>query len=216
MRTLRQPGPPDAIRIDAFRAEPRAMRLTLAAGRTLTEALTAPLVAAGFQCATVTLGGAALNPFRYVMPNPSPDAAHVAWFSATQAPEGTSQIELANATFGWADGAPSVHCHAVWREADGTRRGGHILPDETQLCASAEAWAWGFTSVRIETARDEETNFTLFQPRGTSVPSRVRPCHAGKTKPGHSKRSRNHRCPLRHHKCGGAGAVWAAWSARAS
>jgi predicted DNA-binding protein with PD1-like motif len=171
MRTLRQPGLPEAVRIDSFRAEPRAVRLTLPAGPTLTEALTAPLVAAGFQCATATLSGAALNPFRYVMPNPSPDAEHVAWFSATQAPEGTSQIELANATFGWADGAPSIHCHAVWREPDGRRRGGHILPDQTRLCEPAEAWAWGFTTVRIEAARDEETNFTLFQPRGTSAPS---------------------------------------------
>jgi predicted DNA-binding protein with PD1-like motif len=171
MRTLRQPGPPDPVRIDAIRAEPREVRLTLPAGSTLADALTAPLVAAGFQCAAVTLREAALDPFRYVMPNPSPDDAHVAWFSATQTPPGVSLIEQANATFGWTDGVPSIHCHAVWQEPDGSRRGGHILPGETRLCAPAEARAWGFTTVRIDAEPDAETNFTLFQPGGHSTPS---------------------------------------------
>ena len=108
MRTLCHPGPPDPVRIDALRAEPHELRFTLPAGQTLAHAVTAPLVAQGFQCATVMLRGAALNPFRYVMPNPSPDTEHVAWFSATQAPEGTSRIEQANATVGWTNG--SVMC----------------------------------------------------------------------------------------------------------
>ncbi len=171
MRTLCHPGPPDPVRIDAIRAEPHALRFTLPAGQTLAQALTAPVVAAGFQCATVTVRDAAVNPFRYVMPNPSPDAAHVAWFSATQAPAGVSRIEQANVTVGWTDGAPSIHCHAVWREPDGQRRGGHILPTETCLSEPTEATAWGFRNVRIETKPDAETNFTLFQPQGEADPS---------------------------------------------
>jgi predicted DNA-binding protein with PD1-like motif len=171
MRTLCQPGPPDPVRVDAIRGEPHELRFTLPAGQTLAQALTAPLVAQGFQCATVMLRGAALNPFRYVMPNPSPDTEHVAWFSATQAPEGTSRIEQANATVGWANGAPSIHCHAVWQEPDGRRRGGHILPNETFLSEPAEATAWGFRSIRIETKPDPETNFTLFKPSGEADPS---------------------------------------------
>jgi predicted DNA-binding protein with PD1-like motif len=170
MRTLRHPGPPDAVRIDAIRAEPHELRFTLQAGQSLARALTSPLVAAGFQCASVTVRGAALNPFRYVMPNSSPDGTHVAWFSATQTPEGTSRIEQANATVGWTDGAPSIHCHAVWREPDGQRRGGHILPNETLLSEPAEAVAWGFRTVRIETKPDPETNFTLFKPHGEADP----------------------------------------------
>src|SRR4051794_1428973 len=169
MRTLRQPGPRHPVRIDAIPAAPHALRLTLPAGATLTEALTAPMVAAGFQCGTLTLRNATLSPFRYVMPNPAPDETHVAWFSATQAPADTSVIELANATFGWADGAPAIHCHAVWREPDGSRRGGHILPGDTRLAAPAEALAWGFTTVRIDTRPDPETNFTLFQPGGEAA-----------------------------------------------
>lgn len=170
MRTLRQPGPAHTKRIDVLRGEPRLLRFRLQPGLTLNEALTAPLMAAGFQSAAVTLRGTALDPFRYVRPAPSPDDDHVAWFSATHAPEGVSTIEQANATFGWAGGAPSVHCHAVWREPDGSRRGGHILPHESRVAEGAEATAWGFSAVRIEALPDPETNFTLFQFAGSSSP----------------------------------------------
>ncbi len=170
MRSLQQPGPEHPSRIDSILGHARRLNFTLAAGATLNEALTTPLIAAGFQSAAITFKAAALNPFRYVMPAPADDAAHVAYFSAPRAPAGTSHIEQANASFGWADGKPSVHCHAVWREPDGSRRGGHILPLETRLAEPAEAVAWGFDTIRVAAVADAETNFTLFQPAGTSTP----------------------------------------------
>jgi predicted DNA-binding protein with PD1-like motif len=136
----------------------------------LNEALTGPLVEAGIQSGTLVFRNVALNPFRYVMPGPADDASHVAYFSAPCAPIGVSRIEQANATFGWADGKPFVHCHAAWTEPDGRRRGGHILPQETVIAEPAEAMAWGFEAIRIQAAADGETNFTLFQPSGPSIP----------------------------------------------
>ena len=157
----------------------RELRYTLAPGATLNEAVTAPLVEAGFQAATVSFGGAVLAPFSFVMPGPPDGSAHVAYFTAAVSPPGETRIEQANATFGWADGKPFIHCHAAWTEADGRRRGGHILPAETRVAAAAEVVAWGFTDARIETAPDSETNFTLFQPRGSAagqaVLARVKP-----------------------------------------
>jgi predicted DNA-binding protein with PD1-like motif len=170
MRTLVQPGPVHPRRIDWFRDDPHALRFPLRAGATLNEALTAPLVAAGFQAGTIVFGDVAVNPFRYVRPGPPDGAAHVAYFSAPHAPEGTSRIERANATFGWADGKPLVHCHAAWTEPDGSRRGGHILPHETIIAEPAEARAWGFGNLRLAAQADEETNFTLFQPAGPTIP----------------------------------------------
>jgi predicted DNA-binding protein with PD1-like motif len=167
IRSLRQPGPTHPNRIDCARGNPEPLRYGLRPGVTLNEALTAPLVEAGFQCGTVTFGEVALNPFRYVMPGPADDDSHVAYFSAPQAPEGTTRIERAQATFGWADGKPFVHCHAVWIEPDGRRRGGHILPHETIVASPGEAIAWGFRNIRIEAKPDPETNFTLFQPSGS-------------------------------------------------
>nr|WP_294526416.1 hypothetical protein [uncultured Rhodopila sp.] len=169
MRTLVQPGPAHPLRIDWFRSDLRSLRFPLRVGATLNEALTGPLVEAGFQAGTVVLRDVAVNPFRYVMPGPPDGAEHVAYFSAPRAPGGISRIEQANATFGWADGQPLVHCHAVWTEPDGSRRGGHILPHETIIAESAEVLARGFDSIRLQAEADQETNFTLFQPFGPRV-----------------------------------------------
>ncbi len=180
MRTLRQPGPAHPQRIDVVRGHVRELRYTLAPGATLNEAVTAPLLEAGFQAATVTFAGAALAPFSFVMPGPPDGPAHVAYFTAAVSPPGTTRIEQANVTFGWANGKPFIHCHAAWTEEDGRRRGGHILPAETRIAEPTEAIAWGFADARIETAPDPETNFTLFQPvasngNGPAILARVKP-----------------------------------------
>jgi len=166
MRSLRQPGPTHPGRIDCFRGDLVTLRLDLKRGDTLNEAVTAPMVEAGFTGGTVTLRGTGLDPFRYVIPGPADNASHVAYFSAPRAPSGNCRIEQGNATFGWAGGRPFIHCHAAWTEPDGSRRGGHILPDETIVAESGEAVGWGFRTIRIEATPDPETNFTLFQPSG--------------------------------------------------
>jgi predicted DNA-binding protein with PD1-like motif len=180
MRHLVQPGPIHPVRIDSICGAAVPLRFTLRKGLTLTEALTGPLIAAGFQSATLTLKGGAFNPFSYVMPGPADNETHVAYFTAPRAPEGTTRIEQANATFGWADDKPFLHCHAAWIEPDGARRGGHILPHESIVSEEAEVEAWGFHTIRVATAPDAETNFTLFQPGGVSAPgsaafARVKP-----------------------------------------
>ena len=111
----------------------------------------------------------ALSPLRYVMPGPPDNASHVAYFTAPVAPNGTCHLLQANATFGWDAGQPFIHCHAAWTEPGGTTRGGHILPLDTIVAKPAEATAWGFRDLRLETRPDAETNFTLFQPSGPSA-----------------------------------------------
>ena len=164
MRTLVQPGPVHPVRIDSLSGERVPLRFVLRAGLSLTEALTGPLVEAGFQSATLVIKGGALNPFRYVMPGPADGPEHVAYFTAPRDPIGVTRIEQANATFGWAGKMPFLHCHAAWIEPDGARRGGHILPGNCIVCAETEVEAWGFRDIRVATAADAETNFKLFGP----------------------------------------------------
>jgi predicted DNA-binding protein with PD1-like motif len=166
--SLRQPGPVHPTRIDCFRGDVYPLHFDLKPGLTLNEAITSPLIDAGFGCGTVTFRGTELNPFRYVMPGAADDDRHVAYFTAPRTPFGTTRIEQANATFGWADGKPLVHCHAAWTEACGSRRGGHILPLETIVVEPGEATAWGFRDLSLEARFDPETNFTLLQPSGTT------------------------------------------------
>src|SRR5271165_2329207 len=181
MRTLVQPGPVQPRRIVSFGGTARHLTWPLRSGASLLDAATETLVQAGCRGGTLTFTGGAFNPFRYVMPGPPDDASHVAYFSAPRAPHGTTRIEQANATFGWHEGKPFLHCHAAWIEPGGARRGGHILPGESIVVEPTVVHAWGFSDIAIETMRDMETNFTLLQPSGPSdghapaVVARVRP-----------------------------------------
>ena len=181
MRTLIQPGPVHPRRIDSLGGRARSLTFSVAPGVSLLKGITTPLAAAGFQAATLTFAKAQVGPFRYVMPDRAPDPSHVAYFSPPRAPVGITRIERANATFGWHAGKPFLHCHAGWIEADGQRRGGHILNDETILAVPLTVEAWGFDHLRVETAEDAETNFTLFQisgppgPNPNAILARVRP-----------------------------------------
>lgn len=170
LRTLRQPGPAPSERIEAVRGPLTRLGFSLRPGATLAEAIAAPLIEAGLQSAAVRLAGTALHPFRYVIPAVSPDDAHVAYFSPPREAAGVSRIEIARATFGWNGGAPAVHCHAVWRDAEGRVGGGHILTDQTRIAAPAEATAIGFRGIRLETRPDAETNFPLLRPAGCDQP----------------------------------------------
>ena len=180
MRRLVQPGPVSAERIESFFADGREMSFRSEAGVSLNRALTAPLVAAGMQAGALTFCGGVLSPFVYVVPAQPEDALHVAYFSAPRAP-GRGDVVLANATFGWRDGEPFVHCHGTWMEPDGRLHGGHMIPHETFIHEGAEVRGWVTPDVRIEAQPDPETNFPLFRPLsmagggGRFVVARVRP-----------------------------------------
>ena len=183
MRRLVQPGPVPSARCESLGGAGVVLDYTLEPGCDLIAALTGPLIAAGLACAAIRFGGALLSPFRYVLPGPARDGAHVAWFSDPHTPAGDparpSLVLGANATFGWRAGAPFVHCHGVWTEPDGRRRGGHMLPEQTVLAAPARARAWGMAGVAITVDPDPETNFPLFHPvpavRPAALPAAGRP-----------------------------------------
>ena len=181
MRTLVHPGPVHPQRIQSLSGEPLALEFVLQPGLSLNDALTGPLVAAGWRGGTLAFGGGTLSPFRYVMPGPPDSDAHVAYFSAPREVAGATRIERANATFGWQGDQPFVHVHGAWIEPDGARRGGHMVPHVCVVAQPMPVQAWGFTEAEIATAPDTETNFTLFQLTGRAadgtrgVVARVRP-----------------------------------------
>ena len=169
MRRLVQPGPIHPERIESCEGHSRRLEFPLQQGLSLNDALTRKLVDAGMKSAALVFEGGALGPFSYVMPGPPTDDAHVAYFSAPRSPPGVTEVEIANATFGWRDGASFVHCHGAWIEEGVHRRGGHMLPHETVIARSTIVHAWALPDVLIEAEPDTETNFTLFHP----VPGRA-------------------------------------------
>lgn len=164
MRRLVQPGPVLPKRFESYEGHSRRLEFPLTTGLSLNDALTRPLVGAGMRSAALVFQGGALGPFSYVMPGPPTDDTHVAYFSAPRSPPGATVVEIANATFGWRDGEPFVHCHGAWIEEGTHRRGGHMLPHETFVAAETIVHAWALPDVTIHVDPDPETNFTLFHP----------------------------------------------------
>lgn len=169
MRRLVQPGPIHPERVESHEGRSQRLEFSLQAGMPLNDALTKPLVAAGMQCAALVFRGGSLGPFSYVMPGPPDGPSHVAYFSAPSSPPGETVVEIANATFGWRDNAPFVHCHGAWIERGTARRGGHMLPHETIIARETTVHAWALPDVAIQAEPDPETNFTLFHPVSTAV-----------------------------------------------
>ncbi len=183
MRRLIQPGPTHPARIESCQGSSQRLEFLLQPGMSLNDALTRPMVDAGMKSAALRFEGGALGPFSYVMPGPPRDATHAAYFSEPRSPPDETAVEIANATFGWRDGAPFVHCHAAWIEAGVYRRGGHILPHETVVSRETVVHAWATADIAIEADADAETNFTLFHPvprdstspGDRSIVARIRP-----------------------------------------
>jgi predicted DNA-binding protein with PD1-like motif len=164
LRHLVQPGPVHPERIESIEGHSRRLEFSLQPGLSLNDALTRPLIHAGMRSAALVFQGGALGPFSYVMPGPPTDDTHVAYFSAPRSPPGETVVEIANATFGWRDGEPFVHCHGAWIEEGTHRRGGHMLPHETIVATATTVHAWALPDVAIEADADAETNFSLFHP----------------------------------------------------
>lgn len=164
MRSIRQPGPEVAERIQWVEARGRAFSFTLEAGLPLLEAARRGFAAEGFAGGALNFGGGALGPFAYVMPALSKTGENAAFYSDMFRPRGVTRLRLGSMTLGVRDGAPFFHCHALWTEADGRANGGHILPEETVVAAPFEVQAYGIDGATFLAEPDGETNFKLFGP----------------------------------------------------
>lgn len=169
-RQVTQPGPPAAERIDSIASTAVPLSFTLEPGLTLREAIAGPLLAAGIVSASVRLDNVQLAPFNYVRPALSATPDHAAYYSE-QFSQPAVRMVRANATFGSKDGAPFVHCHAWWEDADGNCEGGHVLTDLSLVAAPVAAMAWGSRDVAMQVDYDPETNFSLFHPLACATPT---------------------------------------------
>ena len=164
MRSIKQPGPPVAERIQSVEVRGRAFTFTLEAGLPLLEAARRGFAAQGFASGTLNMRGGALGPFGYVMPALSKTGENAAFYSDIFRPDGITRLKLASMTLGERDGAPFFHCHGLWREADGYISGGHMLPEETFVTEPFEVEAFGIDGAAFTAEPDPETNFKLFGP----------------------------------------------------
>nr|WP_306265018.1 hypothetical protein [Pararhizobium sp. IMCC3301] len=167
MRFIQQPGP--AVRQRHLVSTTRAVEISIAlqAGDTLLSSVAAALEAQGSNSAYLTMSNAAVSQLDFVIPAPSPDVEHAAWWSDTRTLAGPGEVVEAGLVFGRRDGEAFIHCHGAWRDHDGNRSAGHMLPDRCILKNPTTLQGWVFPDARFEGSFDAETNFTLFQPSGT-------------------------------------------------
>ena len=164
MRTIQQPGPAEAERLQWADGSGRKLTLELRPGLLL-DAIADAFASQGYASGVLRLpAGLPLAPFAYVMPALSATPDHAAFYSETFRPDGVTRIETGALTFGERDGTPFFHAHALWREADGTAGGGHILPDQSFLADAISVEAYGIDGAGFVAGHDPETNFKLFMP----------------------------------------------------
>ncbi len=131
-RTMVHPGPMAPLRLEHVAARgQRQWRLTLTPGQVLLLALTGALAAQGVRAAAMALLGGELQTVAYCLPIPDPEGQVIATYGAPLVLHDAILLR-ASATLGQsADGAPVIHCHATFADAQGTLRGGHVLTDRT-------------------------------------------------------------------------------------
>ena len=164
-RTKAQPGSPEPERIKWVEASGRSFTFELQPGLPFLDAVAQGFARHGFASGVLELGEVALEPFAYVIPSLSKTPDFAAFYSDTFRPAGRTRLIDGAMTFGTRDGAPFFHAHALWREADGTLMGGHILPlDDTVVAEPARVTAFGIDGAFFDGAKCRETNFRLFEP----------------------------------------------------
>ena len=159
-----QPGPSPAERLQWLETRGRRVAYRLPAGRRLLEAVAECFATSGFRSGVLNLADGALGPLAYVIPAPSKTGRNAAFYSETFRSRATSRIRAGAMTFGSREGAPFFHCHAVWTDADGHLRGGHVLPEDTVIAETILASGVGLVDASFAAEPDPETNFTLFGP----------------------------------------------------
>lgn len=169
IRTLVQPGPATAERHAVVECGTANVPLALEPGRDLLGTVGAALLRSGYDGAYLRLRHVPVSRLAFVIPAASPDADHVAWYSETFAPDGPGVIEDAGLFVGRRQGEPFIHCHGIWRMADGVSRMGHLLAQETELSELVQARGIGLSGAWLETRVDLETNFHLFAPVTTDA-----------------------------------------------
>ena len=164
MRSILHPGKPNPSSIQSSPGFVDHCIAVLEPGRSLLQAMVESLAPFQATSAVIRLEGGAFEPFCYVMPALSKSPDHAVYFSERFNVAGRVRLETASVTYGVRKGQPWLHCHAVWVEPDGTRRCGHLLPEDIVVVEPIGADVSVLRNVVFSVEPDLETNFSLFVP----------------------------------------------------
>ncbi len=161
---IRHPGPAAADPCLVAMGQGRVVRATLTGGQSLMAAVSDLMDRTGCDSGVIVVDGLTMGPYDYVMPGPSDDGIHAAWYSATHHGD-NAQVRQGSAIVGRRDGAWWLHCHAIWEDA-GAVKCGHLLPDDVTLPADCAVVLYAFDGGRFEVSMNAETLFPIFHATG--------------------------------------------------
>lgn len=175
MRSIRHFGTPELRRHNAVPCQLQYHADTLPIGLSLRDAFAHVCAQRGASSAVARLQGGRFGPLAYVMPALSHKPEFAVYYSDRYEAQVPAQIESATVTIGLRDGQPWLHCHAVWIDAQGERKAGHILPDEAWLSEAPQMHIWYLQGADFDVLPCTESGFSLFTPvSAEAVPAAVR------------------------------------------
>lgn len=170
MRLLEHPGPAEAPRsLIAWGAASRSYRITIPSGTDFMDTVIAAMSEQSVVSAGIVLLGGSVSRLAFMTGRPiRPDEAitRVASHNGPHEIACPARIVGGNAILGQdREGAPLIHCHALFVDRHGAACGGHLIrggciaaPEGIRLHATALA------DIAFRNAYDAETDFEIFHP----------------------------------------------------
>ncbi|MDH5858185.1 PCC domain-containing protein [Lampropedia aestuarii] len=174
MRSIHHFGTPELRRHNAVPCQLHYHADVLPTGLPLREAFARLCALRGASSAVARLEGGSFGPLAYVMPALSNKPEFAVFYSDRYEAVVPAQIESATVTIGLRDGQSWLHCHAVWIDAQGERKAGHVLPDDAWLSEAPQMHIWYLQGANFDVLPCTESRFSLFTP----VPALAAPAAA--------------------------------------
>ena len=165
-RRVNHRGTPACDRFHFARTSFRCVETVFPAGRSIEASVVELLRHEGCVSGIIELSGGWLDPFDFVIPADDPRGQHAVWYSDTRSLRDGGAIECASCSVGRHGGKTFLHCHGLWRSADGQRYGGHLLTGQNRIVEPVRVKALLASDAWFERRFDEETNFDLFAVAG--------------------------------------------------
>ncbi|MFD7008458.1 PCC domain-containing protein [Rhodococcus jostii] len=163
-RILRHPGPAHPNRRQSVATQSAAVHTTLRPGARLIDALTEAVDRYGSDCVQIELMGGTFDRISYCVPACGTGSMPVSYSETHEAPV-PAQLLTASVTFGYRDGERFMHCHALWIDAHGNTRAGHLWPATVLGSVPVYAVLHTLPGVTLVSEDDRETLMPAFTPK---------------------------------------------------
>jgi len=167
-RPLQHPGPRNPERRTSVPTRSTLRKTILPAGLTLNDAVEQALLELGGNAAQVEISAGHLADAQYVHPALCLDGTTAVTYSDVRHATCPARVVMGGMTVGCRDGERFTHCHMSWLDADGSLRGGHLLPDVVIGTGGISATIHVLHDLELRSALDAESRLPVFTPHKQS------------------------------------------------